>query len=80
MRVSEMWADLGGCRAGRARRVEACQEDDAAPDDDGLNADRHVAAIGRIRQPPAEKPHIAKKRCAFWNGFSVHADVRIHAN
>ena len=54
--------------------------DEVAQEDDSLIAERHVAAVGRIAVPPATEPHITKPRCAFWNGFSMHADVRIHEN
>jgi hypothetical protein len=60
--------------------VESGHADEVAPEDDGLIAERHAAAIGRIGVPPADAAHIIKPRCAFWNGFSVHADVRIHEN
>ena len=57
-------------------------DDEVVPDDDGLLAERHTDAMnrGRIVVPPDAEPHLTKPRCAFKKGFSVHADVRIHAN
>ena len=60
--------------------LERAGNDESGPEDDGLLAERHAAALGRIAVPPATAPHITKPRCAFWNGFSIHADVRIHPN
>jgi Putative transposase/Transposase zinc-binding domain len=55
-------------------------DEDVTPDDDGLLVERHAAAMNRITVPPDAAPHMTKTRCAFLNGFSVHADVHIHPN